>query len=148
MTSNPIIFEKVSHCIINNTIFWKCIMRSFRWMYANCFNRLGFSAEVSTKLQKKMHFFRQFKGHNSSRKYENWTNKPMISQIGGQSPLWRDIIWETTLHSFYMQHFYKQHHTENWFEKIAVSRIKELKEKHCKWKTCWVKGIIAAKYMH
>ena len=53
---NLIIFETVSHSIINNTIFWKCIMRSFRWMYGNCFNRLRFSAEVSTKLQKKCTF--------------------------------------------------------------------------------------------
>ena len=39
-------------------------------IYVNCFNRLRFLAEVSTKLQK-MHFFGQFKNHNSGRKHGN-----------------------------------------------------------------------------
>ena len=37
---------------------------SFRCIYVNCFNRLNVLAEVRIKLQK-MHFFRQFKDHNS-----------------------------------------------------------------------------------
>ena len=35
---------------INYTIFWKSVMRTFRCMYVNCFNRLGFLAVVSAKL--------------------------------------------------------------------------------------------------
>ena len=44
---------------INHTIFWKSGKRTFRCIYVNCFNRLRFLAEVSTKLYK-MHFFEQF----------------------------------------------------------------------------------------
>ena len=36
---------------INNTIFWKHVTRPFRCIYVNCFNRLRFLAEVSTKLK-------------------------------------------------------------------------------------------------
>ena len=43
---------------------------TFRCLCVNWFNRLRFVAEVKTKLQK-MHFFRQFRGHNSGRKYGN-----------------------------------------------------------------------------
>ena len=35
-----------------NTIFWKSMIRSFRWIEINCFNRFRFLAEVSTNLQK------------------------------------------------------------------------------------------------
>ena len=53
LTSNTHTSETISHSIINNTNFWKCVTRLFRCMYdANCFNRLRFLAEVSTKLQK------------------------------------------------------------------------------------------------
>ena len=34
----------------NHSIFWKSVMRTFRCIYVNCFNRLRFLAEVSTKL--------------------------------------------------------------------------------------------------
>ena len=44
--------ETVSHNIINNINFWKCVTRPFRWIYVNCFNRLRFLAEISKKLQK------------------------------------------------------------------------------------------------
>ena len=37
-------------------IFWKSIMRTSKCSYVNCFNRLRFLAEISTKLQK-IHFF-------------------------------------------------------------------------------------------
>ena len=49
---------------INHTIFWKNIMRTFRCIYVNCFNRLRVLAEVSTELLK-MHFFGQFTDRNS-----------------------------------------------------------------------------------
>ena len=42
-------------------------MRSFRWKWINCFNRFRFLAEVSTNL-KTMHYFWQFKDHNSGKK--------------------------------------------------------------------------------
>ena len=38
----------------------------------------GLLAEVSTKFQK-MHFFRQFKNHNSGREHRNQTNDPIFS---------------------------------------------------------------------
>ena len=56
MTSNTNFSEIASHSTINNTIFWKCVTRPFRFIYVNYFNRLRFLAEVSIKLQK-MHFF-------------------------------------------------------------------------------------------
>ena len=34
--SNPNISETVSHSIINNTISWKCITRTFRCIHVNC----------------------------------------------------------------------------------------------------------------
>ena len=51
-TSNTHTSETVSHSIINNTNFWKCVTRPFRCIYVNCFIRLRFLAEFSTKLQK------------------------------------------------------------------------------------------------
>ena len=68
-TSKTNISKIVSHSIINNIIFWKCLTRPFRCIYVTCFKRLRFLVEVSTKLQK-MYFFRQFKDHNS----EKWPN--------------------------------------------------------------------------
>ena len=47
-TSNTHTIETVSHSIINNINFWKCITRPFRCIY--CFNQLRFLAEVSIKL--------------------------------------------------------------------------------------------------
>ena len=52
--SKPNIFETVSHSIINNAIFWNFVRRPFRCIYVDCFNRLNFPAEVSTKLQKQL----------------------------------------------------------------------------------------------
>ena len=40
----------VAQTPINHSIFWKSVMRTFRCIYVNCFNRLRFLAEVSTKL--------------------------------------------------------------------------------------------------
>ena len=40
----------VARTPINHTIFWKIVMRTFRCIYVNSFNRLRFLAEVSTKL--------------------------------------------------------------------------------------------------
>ena len=67
-TSNTHTSETVSHSIINNTNFWKCVTRPFRCIYVNCFSRLRFLAEFSTKLQKIQLFFWQFTDHNSGRK--------------------------------------------------------------------------------
>ena len=50
--------------------FQKECNENFQLQHVNCFNRLWFLAEVSTKLQK-MHFFRQFKDQNFGRKHEN-----------------------------------------------------------------------------
>ena len=51
-TSNTHTIETVSHSIINNINFWKCVTRPFRCTYVKCFNRHIFLAEVSKKLQK------------------------------------------------------------------------------------------------
>ena len=64
----------VAHSPIN-IIFWKAVIRTFRSIYVNCFNRLP---EVSTKFQK-MHFFGQFKDQYSGRKNGNSTNDPIFS---------------------------------------------------------------------
>ena len=40
----------VAWTTIDHTIFWKNRKRTFRCTYINCFNRLRFLAEVSTKL--------------------------------------------------------------------------------------------------
>ena len=45
----------VAQTPINHIIFWKTVIRTFISIYVNCFNRLRFLAEVSTKLQK-IHF--------------------------------------------------------------------------------------------
>ena len=55
---------------INHIIFCKSVMRPFRCIYVNCFNKFRFLAEVSTKLQE-IHFFGQFKDLNSGRKHED-----------------------------------------------------------------------------
>ena len=64
-TSNTHTSETVSHSIINNANFGKCIMRLFRCIYVNCFNQPRFLAGVSTKLQE-MHFL-----DNLGREYGN-----------------------------------------------------------------------------
>ena len=40
----------VAQTPINYSISWKSVMRTFRCIYVNCFKRLRFLAEVSTKL--------------------------------------------------------------------------------------------------
>ena len=55
---------------VNHIIFSKSVMGTFRFIYVNCFNRLRFLAEASTK-SLKMHFFGQFKDNNSGREYGN-----------------------------------------------------------------------------
>ena len=61
----------VAQTPINHIIFLKSVFRTFICIYVNCFSRLRFLAEVSTKLRK-MNFFRQFRGHNSGRKLDKW----------------------------------------------------------------------------
>ena len=73
MTSKSNISETISYSIINNTIFGNRATRIFRCMYVNCFDRLRFLAEVSTKFQK-MPLFRQFKDHKSGSKQGKWRN--------------------------------------------------------------------------
>ena len=63
----------VAQTPVKNTIFWKSVMRSFRWIDLNCSNRFRFFAEISTNLQK-MHYFGQFNNHNSGRKKRKLDN--------------------------------------------------------------------------
>ena len=60
----------VAQTPINHSIFWKGLMRSFRCIYEDCFQRLRFLSEVRTKLHE-MHLFRILKDHNSGRKHGN-----------------------------------------------------------------------------
>ena len=60
----------ISRTPIKNTIFWKSMIKSFRWIEINCFNIFRFLV-VSKNLQK-MHYFRQFKDHNSGKKLDKW----------------------------------------------------------------------------
>ena len=62
---------------VNHMIFWKSVMRNFRCIYVNFFNRLRFLVEFSTKLQT-MHFSGQFKDHKSGRKHGSQTNNPIF----------------------------------------------------------------------
>ena len=66
-------------------------------IYVNCFNRLRFLAEVSTKLHK-MHFFGQFKDRNSERKHGNQIKIPQwsVKYLNFGQKL---LIW-TTHHTF------------------------------------------------
>ena len=73
---------------------------NFQMQYVNCLNKVRFLAKVSTKLQK-MHFFIQFKNHNSGTKHENYRNKLIFfiyffhskggAQKDGCQPM--DYIW-------------------------------------------------------
>ena len=56
---------KMAENLINHIIFWKSVIRTFRCIYVNTFNRLRFLAEISTKLQK-MRFLGQITDHNSN----------------------------------------------------------------------------------
>ena len=51
----------VAQTPIKHIIFWKTLIRTFISIYVNCFNRLRFLAEVSTKLQK-IHFMDNLRG--------------------------------------------------------------------------------------
>ena len=69
-TLNTNISWTVAQTPIRHIIFWKTVIKSFRSIYVNWFNRLRFLAKISTKLQK-MHSFWQFKDHNTGRKHGN-----------------------------------------------------------------------------
>ena len=56
---------KMAENPINHIIFSKSVMRTFRCIYVNNFNRLRFLAEISTKFQK-MHFLGQITDRNSN----------------------------------------------------------------------------------
>ena len=50
---------------------------------------------------------------------------------------------------FKKQHFYKQHLAEIQSERVVFSSIKssQKKNKHFKWKTCWIKSITPKKFI-
>ena len=73
-----VISSMVAQTPINHSIFWKCVMRNFRCIYVNCFNRRRFLAEISTKMSK-MLFFGQFTDHHSGRKHGNYTYDTIFS---------------------------------------------------------------------
>ena len=54
----------------NHRIFWKSVMRTFRRIFANCFNRLRFLLR-SAQNCKKHPFSGHFKDHYSGRKHVN-----------------------------------------------------------------------------
>ena len=51
------ISRNVPQTPINHIIFWKSVMRTFRCLYVNYFNRLRLHAEVSAKLQNNAFFW-------------------------------------------------------------------------------------------
>ena len=84
-------------------------------------------------------------------------------RINTKLNLWQKVIsscledHKTTLNFFYKENFYMQHQTEIWLEIITISGIKRSSKKkknnnnnnnNCKWKTYWVKSIIATKFIH
>ena len=65
----------------------------------SCFNRFRFLAEVSTNLQK-MHYFGQFKDHNSGKQKGNYTNDPIFPSTFWE-PTVCDIhfcVWKFKIH--------------------------------------------------
>ena len=85
MLAQQDIFKTLSHSIVNNNIFWKPVTRPFRCIYVNCFNVLRFFCWGQHKI-KKMHFFRQFKDHNSGKENENYNNDPIFSSTFSAPP--------------------------------------------------------------
>ena len=57
LVSHPNISEAVSQSTTSNTVLWKCIAISFKWVYINCFNKIRFLAKISSKLQKNVLFW-------------------------------------------------------------------------------------------
>ena len=55
-----ILIAKISRVVDQTPINHISVLRTFRFTYVNCFNRLRFLAEVSTKVQK-IYFFGQIK---------------------------------------------------------------------------------------
>ena len=100
----------------NLIIFWKTVIRTFRLIYVNCFNRLRFLAEANIKLQK-MYFFGQFKDYNSERKHGNWTNDPIFSSN------FSALLFQSQSPSFCCPLF-----SENYLNSQA--RIKKIVNKH------------------
>ena len=86
---------------MNHIIFWESLMRTFRCIYVNCFNRLRCLVAISTKLQRK-HFFGQFKVHNSGRKKRKLYNWPHFLNLF--FPLWLFVtfifVFENSQNSF------------------------------------------------
>ena len=58
------ISRMVAQTHINKVIFCNSVMRTFRRIYVNCFNKLSFFANINRKMQE-IHFFGQFKDHKS-----------------------------------------------------------------------------------
>ena len=90
--SNINIFKTLSHSIVNNNIFWKCVAKPFRCIYVNWFNILRFFCWSQHKIEK-MHFFRQFKDHNSVKKNENYKSGPIFSSTFSALPARNIHFW-------------------------------------------------------
>ena len=76
----------ISRTSIKNTIFWKSIMRSFRWIGINCFYIFRFLVEVSTNLQK-MHYFGNLRTITKERNKE----------IRQMTPFFSSTFWALTV---------------------------------------------------
>ena len=97
----------VAQTPVNHIIFWKSVMRTFRCIYANYFNRLRFLADVSTKL-KKMHFLGEFNDHNSGKKLDSFENSQ--NQFSCDSPF--GPFWSVKLLNFWEKlPIWAAHHT-------------------------------------
>ena len=92
LISNTNIFKALSHSIVNNNIFWKCLTRPFRCIFVNCFNILRFSCWGQHKIEK-VYFFRQFKDHSSGSEHENYKNDPIFSSTFSILPACNIHFW-------------------------------------------------------
>ena len=79
--------------------FLKQCTENFHMKYVNCFKRLRFLAEVSTKLYK-IHFSRQIIGHNSERKLKNQTNDLIFSSTFSTLFVILIFVFENSQNSF------------------------------------------------
>ena len=103
----------ISRTHIKN-IFWKSMMRSFRWLEINCFNIFRFIAEVSTNFQKMHNFGWFFK----KRKLDKWRH-------------FFHLLFELCLYSFLYLIIAKIHFHGVLLSSILICRIPEFRDVSC-----------------
>ena len=94
----------VAQTPINHIIFWTSVMKTFRCIYENCFNRLRFLLR-SVQNCKKLHFSGLFKEHKWGRKRETWQMIPIFPSTFSALTVYniRFCIWK---YLKFMSHFW------------------------------------------